>query len=368
MSVAKELAVFNRARNDKYSRFQSFKVLAHSDRIRQIVSGEPFPSPVEWVIYPSNICGYQCGHCIMKEIQNDFRQMLSRETMAKIPVDAVKHGVKCVKFTGGGDPLLNPYTLETAQKIKDAGILVGLDNQGYLLKDPTPFDFVRYSVDAATPETYQKIHRVPRGDGWERINANIANHARLRKEGHKIEMGFAFLITPLNWWETEQFCEWAQQYEPDFVQIRPAYLDPDYLDFEYPGGGKMIKEEIVPSLIALSKKLEATYPNVFFRVDKFEGFWTPKIYDKCRSTPLMAVTSGDGAFLVCQDRGTSKRESYLRWGNYNEQSFDDIWWSDAHRKVIESIDLSSCPRCVLNGYNEIIQFGFISDEMKVNLL
>lgn len=347
-----------------YSRFQSFKVLAHSAKIEQIVSGG-IPLPVEWVIYPSNVCGYQCGHCIMAREQVDHKNTLSEEAMWKIPDDAARLGIKTVIFSGGGDPLLNRWTLLAASRLKSKGIKVGINNQGYLLNNPNPFDFIRYSVDAATRETYKKIHGV---DGWDRINENISRHSRLRDAGAKIEMGLAFLITPSNWQETAEFVEWAQQYKPDFIHIRPAYLDADYLDAEYPGGGKFLKDTAVPSLRELAKGLEAKYENVYFRVDKFEGYWTPKIYKKCRSTPLMAVTSGDGAFLVCQDRGIRREENYLRWGNYNTQSFEDIWFSDEHKKVIESIDLDKCPRCVEAAYNEIIEHGFVNDTMKLDLL
>lgn len=351
----------------EYNRFQKFKVLAHSDRINLIVGGG-MPYPVEWVIYPSNICGYRCGHCIMAKEQQDHRQMLSQEAMAKVAKDAVINKIKTVIFSGGGDPLLNPYTLDAARACKREGILTGINNQGYLLDDPTPFNFIRYSVDAASPQTYQQIHRVPKGDGWERVNANIKRHHELRKQGHNIEMGLAFLITPLNWFETAEFCEWAQQYEPDFIHIRPAYLDGDYLDKEYPGGGIKLKDEIVPNLRELAKKLHEKYDNVFFKINTFEGYWTPKQYSKCRSTPLMAVTSGDGAFLICQDRGIMKEENYLRWGDYNKQAFNEIWFSEEHKKVIESIDLERCPRCVENSMNEIIEHGFINDGMKMDLI
>lgn len=351
----------------EYNRFQKFKILKYSDRIETIVNGS-IPCPVEWVIYPSNICGYRCGHCIMAKEQIDHRQMLSKEAMDKIPYDAARFNIKTVIFSGGGDPLLNPHTLEAARTCKHFGISTGINNQGYLLEDPTPFNFIRYSVDAATAETYQAIHRVPKGDGWERVNRNIRNHYELRKKGYDIEMGLAFLITPLNWHETVEFCEWAQQYEPDFIHIRPAYLDGDYLDKEYPGGGIKLKDEIVPNLRELSKKLHERYDNVFFKISTFEGYWTPKQYTKCRSTPLMAVTSGDGAFLICQDRGIMKEENYLRWGDYNKQSFEHIWFGSEHKKIIESIDLDRCPRCVENSYNEIIEHGFVNDGMKMGLI
>ena len=82
----------------------------------------------------------------------------------------------------------------------------------------------------------------------------------------------------------------------------------------------------------------------------------------------MAVTAGDGKFLVCQDRGIRNEENYLRWGDYNKQTFAEIWWSAEHNQVIDSINLDKCPRCVENGYNEIIEHGFMNDRMKMDLI
>lgn len=351
-------------RYDGYNRFQKFKVLAHSDKIDSIVLGI-IPAPVEWIIYPSNICGYRCPHCIMAEEQANHKQMLSDRAMNRIPEDAGKHDIRCVIFSGGGDPLLNKLTVPIAYKLKRRGIQVGINNQGYLLNDPKAFDFIRYSVDAATPETYKKIHRF---DGWDKVVSNIQRHADMRAAGENIEMGLAFLITPSNYEETGDFCDWAQQFKPDFVHIRPAFLDSDYLNEQYPGGGEALKNDIMPRLTELGKFMESVHDNVYFRVDKFEGYWTPKLYNKCRATPLMAVTSGDGSFLVCQDRGIKGGEEYLRWGNYNEDTFSQIWWSEEHHKVLASIDLDKCPRCVENGMNEVIQFGFIEDRLKLDIL
>jgi hypothetical protein len=140
------------------------------------------------------------------------------------------------------------------------------------------------------------------------------------------------------------------------------------MEAQYPGGGKELKDVIIPKLRELSHKLQDEHKNVFFRVDKFEGFWSPKTYGKCRATPLMAVTSGDGAFLICQDRGISAEENYLRWGNYNTQTFEDIWYGAEHKAVIEKIDLPKCPRCVENAYNDVIEHVFMNDSMKVNLI
>ena len=304
--------------SNRYHRFESFKVLAHADRLAMIAE-DKIPAPVTWVIYPSNACSYQCGHCIMAEEQKQYRAMLSPEAMAKVPGDAIRLGIKTVVFSGGGDPLLNPKTLETARALNAQGIPTGINNQGYFLDDPTPFSFIRFSVDAATPQTYERIHRV---DGWDRVNTNISRVAKLRSNGAKIELGLAFLITPLNWEEAEDFVVWGQQYQPDFIHLRPAYLDPAYMHEDYTDGAETLQHTIIPRMAEMKERVERVWSNVFFRTDKFEGFWTPKQYSKCRANPLMAVTAADGSFLICQDRGIGGDDAALRWGNYNEQSFE----------------------------------------------
>ena len=301
----------------------------------------------------------------MWKTQQDHRGLLSETAMKKIPADAEKYKIKTVIFSGGGDPLLNKHTIPTALKLKELKIRVGINNQGYLLENPDAFDFVRYSIDAANRDTYKKVHGV---DGWERINKNIAHHKKLRDEGLVSEMGIAFLITPDNWQETYDFCVWANRFEPDFIHIRPAFLDFDFLNLRFPGGGLLMKEKIVPILQGFADKIEKEFKNVFFKVSAFEGYWTKKLYSKCRANTLIAVTSGDGAFLVCQDRGISASENYLRWGDYNKQSFENIWWSDEHIKVMNNIDLANCPRCVENSYNEIIEHCFLDDSLKMDLL
>lgn len=336
----------------RYHRFESFKIMAHSDRIKAIVDGH-IPAPVEWVIYPSNACGYKCGHCIMAEEKDSHPQRLPEETMRKIPFDARAHGIKTVIFSGGGDPLLNPWTLDTARELRARGIKTGINNQGWHLTDASMFNYVRFSVDAATKETYQKIHGI---DGWERINDNIRN----LKKSPDTEVGLAFLVTPTNWHEIESFCEWGQQFDPEYLHIRPAFLDAPYLDLQYPGGDADLRHR-VPEMIEMQRRIEVKYKNVFFRIDKFDGYWTPKLYGKCRSTPLLAVLAADGSFLICQDK-------FMRWGDYNTQSFNEIWWGDEHRKIIEAIDLKTCPRCVENGYNEIIEHVFVEDGLRRDLI
>ncbi len=326
----------------KYNRFNPYKILSHKETLDRIVNQE-IPYPLQWVIYPSYQCNYACPHCIMK-VERDF-SMLSEETMEKIPYDVVKCGCKNVIFSGGGEPLTNPHTLKIAKYLRRQGVKVGMNTNGYLLTDASEIDYLRISVDAGSRETYKKIHGV---DGWEKLQNNLSNLKRN-------ELGLAYLIQPNNWQETEMFVKWAQQFKPNFIHIRPAYLDASYLS----GGDKM--RELIPEMEKLKAKLEAENDNVYFKVDKFDGYWNQKLYTKCRANLLKAVLCADGHFTVCQD-------VFIKFGDYNKQSFEDIWFGEEHKKAIEKINLETCPRCVENSYNEILENCILKDNLKMELI
>lgn len=331
--------------DNRYNRFESFKALFHIEKLREIAVGN-IPLPVEWVVYPTNTCPYNCGHCIMK-VEKQSKHSLPDEVMKKIPVDAESLGIKTVIFSGGGEPLVHGMTMNTLRKLKDKGIETGLNTNGYFLtEDASCVDYLRVSVDAATKEMYHKVHGF---DGWERVNENLKNLKRGK------ELGIAFLVTPDNWREIADFCAWAQQFNPDFIHIRPAYLGASYL------GDEDELNILLPDLHKLKDALELKFPNVFFRLDKFNGYWDKKKYDKCRATPLMAVLAANGSFIICQD-------VFKRFGDYNKQSFEECWFGDDHKRAIESIDIAKCPRCVENGYNEIIENCVMKDSLKANLL
>lgn len=328
------------------NRFNPMKVLVHLNKLEDIARGN-IPYPVEWIVYPSNVCNYNCGHCIMKIEKQEFPGCLPESTMEKIPDDAEKYGIKTVIFSGGGEPLNHTLTLEILSRLKEKGINTGLNTNGFYLNDATNIDHLRVSIDAASRKTYKKVHGF---DGWDRVNDNLHNLRRGK------ELGLAFLIRPDNWSQIYQFCEWTQQFNPDFVHIRPAYLGAAYLE-----GRDDEMVSIMPSLLRIKETVEKNFKNVFFRMDKFDGYWTAKKYNKCRATPLIAVLIADGSFIVCQD-------VFKRFGNYNFQKFEECWNSKEHKAAIENININKCPRCVENGYNEIIQNVVMEDGLKTCLL
>lgn len=322
-----------------FNRFEPFKVLRHYDKLVELSRGN-ICLPSQLYVYPSNICPFNCGHCIMRnERQNNV--MLSHSVMTKLVKDVARLGIKSVIFSGGGEPLTNSSTIYAARQMREFGVEVGMNTNGLLMPESMPVDFLRISIDAGTPQTYCRVKGY---DGWDRLNGN------LRRLKHN-ELGFAYLLRPDNYKELPEFCKWAQQYNYTFMHVRPAY---------WPDKDEEIKKAI-ESVRETVQQLQQQYRGLEFRTEKFDGFWTERQHTECRSTPLIAVLCADGHFAICQD-------VFIKFGDYNTQTFEEAWFSESHRQAIKRIELDSCPRCVNNGYNDIIENCIMGDSLKMNIL
>lgn len=323
-----------------FSRFEPYKVLAHYNKLKEL-SRCNFVEPVQMIVYPSNICMLNCGHCIMTPLRR-CDSVLPEKTLDKLVVDCSRMGVKSVIFSGGGEPLTNRYIIATARKLRDLSIETALNTNGILINGDTPFDNIRVSVDAANRETYKKVKGY---DGWQRLNDNLN-----RLTGYK-ELGLAFLVTHENFREIHDFCVWAQQFPYTFLHIRPAY---------WPKYDIQIKEHMT-AIIRDKDILEAKFRGLNISVDKFEGHWTARNYQRCYANGLKSVLTADGSFIVCQDR-------FDKFGDYNNKTFEDCWFTDEHRHVLDNICLDKCPRCVECNTNEIIEHCVKNDSLKIGLV
>jgi hypothetical protein len=45
-----------------------------------------------------------------------------------------------------------------------------------------------------------------------------------------------------------------------------------------------------------------------------------------------------------------------------------VWGSEKHKKIIDSVNVSKCPRCTFGPYNEIIEKAIIEDKMFLDFI
>ena len=328
-----------------YNRFNSYKILYYSDRLKKIAKGQ-FPYPITWHIYPSNACPHNCNFCIMKK-ERDNPVMLSKETLLKAVEEAGKYEAKSIHFSGGGEPLTHPNILEAMKLAKSLGLKVILSTNGVLLNNKVAqaCDHIRISLNAGTPESHKAIMQA---DTWSKILENI------RDVKDKSKVGLGFVITDENWHEVYQFCEMADRLKVNFVHIRPAFL---------PDKDKII-HDLIPAIKRLTDKAKEDFEslNIYSVKDKFDGYWTERKYKKCLANLTNVVLKANSRFIPCQDRLD------LEFGDYEKQPFNKIWGSIEHKALLDKIKLDECPRCVMTKSNEIIENIYINNNVIKELI
>jgi sulfatase maturation enzyme AslB (radical SAM superfamily) len=355
-------------------RFNNMKLLAHADRLLAIAAGgEPYP--VDWHVYPSNVCNHKCTWCMFRQNgeQFDFRVILPREVLLRAVRDAARTGARLMHFSGGGEPLINKSTPEAMELAQSLGLKVALSTNGRLLTPEIAslVDYIRVSLNAGTPEQHHATNHggdpSDKGD-WHVILENIAKAAPHARR----DFGLGYVVDYENYQDIYAFCSVAARLfggsntgeRQRFVHIRPGF----YYEAEKDAKTRAVMP-LAHSLCVDAKRDFGDVIDIYSISEKFDGYWTPRTYDRCLAVWSGTTLRATGDFAVCQDR------TDLVWGKSPSYkagaTFEECWHSEERRAVVARIhaggELDRCPRCVWNNRNYLIN-ALGSDSIRLDLV
>ena len=293
--------------------FNSSKVLLWKDHLEAIVAGNFLP-PVQVDIDPTNMCNLNCPHCNACEARTRVPGYMTKEHLIDIANFCGEWGVKGACVAGGGESLLNDGTGALLLQLQANGIESGVITNGSLLEIEI-VDIIAncsrwcgISVDAATPETYNKIKGLPKDAAmfW-KVISNIGNLvARKEERGTYLDVAFKFLIHPNNVYEIYDAAKLARGLGVKHFHARPC-------GFDNVKGGKRTQQEFVVLVDIVNEQfekmfeLEDGYFEVFGVRHKFKADFTRKVnYSKCWAIPLIVTFAAGGDLELCFDRRGDK--------------------------------------------------------------
>ena len=335
------------------TQFNPLKCLAHADKIRDILNGK-FPPPILVHLDLTNRCNFNCPWCYVKNYISNRIEM-PFHIASKIINELVDYGVQSILFTGGGEPTLYPDFMKAVELAANQNVELGLTTNGtqlYKFADCLPlekFKYVRVSFDAGCEETYMKVHGAKKGDFIRTLEG--ARAIALRK---LCQVGLAYLVTPLNYRELPEALRWAENYDLDYISIRPTVFE------------MFLSEAQVKEAIEISNSLTSSSVNILRLNERFETIMNEERI-ACRSTPLIAAITADAKLtLCCQKRG----ESEFQWGDLSTESFKNLWGNLLHQTMLEKVKNEPCFDCTcrMRSYSQIIEKVFIEDNMHLGFL
>lgn len=149
-------------------------------------------------------CNARCIHCIYSKFPGTKRNMagenlyMPEEIFQKIVIECSRYPWTLLRLVGFGEPMLHPKFIEFVGFAKEHGCNVGIITNGSLLDVEkakallaTDIDAVDISVDAFSPETYEKIRQ---GLSFRKLIENVKRFVELRNQMKKKTFIFCSIV------------------------------------------------------------------------------------------------------------------------------------------------------------------------------
>jgi len=356
---------------DDLTPFNPLKLLRHAPKVEAMLRGDVvYPVSVELDL--SNVCNHGCPWCSFNGFRQDNWQHFDTPRILSLLDELAECGVQSITFTGGGEPLVHTHAeaiLTKASALFQWGLVTnGRRMEGKLAElIAANARFVRVSLDAGTTQTHQMLHATAMPE-YRRILKQMAAVVALAKDrpGQPLTVGASFCVFDCNLKEISDAAKQVKGTGADYLEVRPVFPT------EWRGGGfgNPLTEQHIDAARTELEAAKELHDGGGFRVigmiRRFEQVTDKtKPYTTCHTGPLTTVINADGnIYHCCVQRGVPAFVA----GSVLNQPFKDVWLADQHRRMIAAIDVTKCPPCRYDGYNQLIEQAFLSDAMHKEFL
>jgi len=344
---------------------------------------QPVPSQVQLVI--SDVCNHDCSFCayrmsgytsnenfgildkVSQKVESNPNRKISYDKCVEILEDCKELGVRAIQFTGGGEPTTHLDHPKIFQKVIDLGMDLALITNGAILK-PDVVDtlvhakWVRFSIDAGTPEMYSKIRKI-KPEKFHNTLKNISKLIEAKKNSQNTDLliGVGYVVDENNFGEIYKFAKIASDLGVDNMRIG-AIFTPE--GFEYHRAHHQV---VVEQVQRIKEDFQSDTFTVF---DAFKDRIDDLVhespdYEHCGYMHFDTYIGGDLKVYSCCNNAYS---SHGEMGSIENQSFKNFWLSDAKKNRYKALKASSCERCMFNAKNKFINYLLSKDPTHVNFV
>ena len=332
--------------------FSSDKILKHLDHVNAWLKDKN-PAPITVELDLTNICNHRCPECSGWYFQNRNQASLSLNLAEDIVRQLAKARVRGLIFTGGGEPLCYPDIIRIVKLAHRLGLDIGFITNGSLLNEKIGkvllgcCTWLRFSLDAACPATFKKIHGLDE-DAFRKVINNIRSLAGMKKSlNSQTVIGVGYLTCDYAKDGMLDAAKLCKQLGVDYLQFRPMQMHNNG-KFEY-------HLSDITEYINRCMKISGNGFKILCSQHKYEMMKDKKYgrnYKKCYGHQFATVIAADAKmYLCCHMRGFDK----YRIGDLKKNTFEEIWNSSRRKIVAEDIDFKDCvPLCRDNTFNQIL--------------
>jgi MoaA/NifB/PqqE/SkfB family radical SAM enzyme len=310
-------------------------------------------SPLVVEFDPTTNCNLACPDCISGSLLN--QGMIERNRILDLTQEMIDAGVKAVVLIGGGEPMMHPDIGKIIEMLGKSEVKIGITTNGFYLKkhlDVTAkyADWVRVSMDAGSPETFQRIRPSKLGNS---LFHNAIENMEIYAQKKSGKLGYSFMIfdegkygfssqaavksgVTTNVYEIYEAAKIAKEIGCDYFELKPMYDVNHYAIMQ-----KNDISDIVFEQLAKAKELEDDNFKVHIATKlkatlKGESNLEPKEYHRCAVSELRTLVTPSGVYVCPYFRGVESKKI----GDVNEHSFSEMWHGEQRKRILEKLDPS----------------------------
>jgi MoaA/NifB/PqqE/SkfB family radical SAM enzyme len=357
-----------------FAGYSALKAAWHTDRIEFLRRGEQI-APIELQLILSDYCNQDCFFCAYRasnglsveqfadEAGNkNPKRMIPKDKAEQIIRDAYRVGTRSVIFTGGGEPTAHPHHMELFTLAQSFGLDCGLNTNGIIFRMGweavlPKFKYVRFSIDAGTPDEYAKIRRSPPVQYGQALGNILRLRDECERQGSACVIGAGYVVTPDNWESLSVGVRNLRDAGCHYVRLACMQST----EGRAPYG---ILWDKVSEVCALVSKNESR-----------DGFQVINLFDdRLGVTPdysfcgmqqfVLYIGANLKTYRCCYTAYTKHGET----GDLSDKSLRDWLLSPEKKAAYSSFDARSCSTCALDDKNRTINYMLDPEPTHVNFV
>ncbi|GAI60672.1 unnamed protein product, partial [marine sediment metagenome] len=265
-------------------RIDSHKLAYHPERVSQWLNGNSV-YPIYAEVALAGGCQHRCIFCAFDYI--GYKKVFqSSESLLNALKQAAFGGLKAVMFAGEGEPLLHPGIKNIVWWTYDLGLNIAITTNASLLTPELSrlllphLSWLRASINAGTPETYAKVHRVAPSE-FEKVISNLAAAAEI--DGSCI-IGAQIVVLPENRHEVETLAQRLADIGLGYLIVKPYSQHPK----------SVVRRETEPL-----PEVRIDGIKVIMRHRAEENLQSDKTYQHCLGLPFWSYIDAQGNVWGC---------------------------------------------------------------------
>jgi len=318
----------------------------------------------EVIISLTNRCNSECIIC---DIPKEKTEELSTSDCIRIIEDARLLGASTVVFSGG-EPLLRKDLFELISFARNKHLKTCITSNGLLLDDKAGLDLFTSGINVVniSLEGPKEVHDILRGKGS--FKKALSALDSLKK--YNIESTIATMVSSYNYKHLKYVVEIAKEKGATTIKFQPfniLFLRDKSRKPEFLISKKQALElrQIVREIDSLCNKYGiSTDPSAYLEQipDYLSGNF-PNHSQVCGALWESCPIDTKGNIYPCWVLGQEKNLI----GNIKERAFVELWDSDKHNAVRESIKHKGCPGCMMSCYDYIFGGSSVKRRIAFNI-